>query len=145
MESDGEGASDTGVVENIAAANEEQNNSEGGVIQNRLTNLEAHIHKLAEDDTKLFKKISELAEHETKMLQKQDQLTEKVDELTKVICLNNATNNLKKNQTLINKKEVIGSMHTHIDVQNNLEGDSQVRRKQEACKFPLEEKPRWKY
>lgn len=129
MELNVEEAPNTTVVENIAA-HEDQNTSEGGIIRNRLTNLEANVQKLTANEAEILKKQDQMTENDTKLFSKLSQLEEKLDDLTEAICRNNNRNKSRKNFILINKKAVRVSLNNDIAVQTNPEGDGQTGRKQ---------------
>ena len=126
------------------AANEEQNTSEVDIIPNRLTNVEATLHKLREHEKTLLQKQDQMRENETKLFKRVFELTERVDELTDANSSNNDTKKSKKNDILINKKETMVSLNDPIEVERNSEGDGQAGRRH-VFPFTLEEKPRWKY
>ena len=108
------------------SANKDQNTSEGDIIRNRITNLEANLQKLTENETEILKKLEQLTKNDTNV----SQLAKKVNDLTEAICRNNNRNKSKKNFILINKKTVMVNLDNQMEVQTKPEGDGQAGRNQ---------------
>ena len=58
-------------VEEDIDANEEQNETDGDVMHTRISNLEASLHELTKNMTRLFQRQDQIIENETKLLKHQ--------------------------------------------------------------------------